>query len=73
MGQSIDLNAKSDIAEANVGQMVHEEETEKGPGDGAPLISAFAGLSRSQAIRKFWRIFLAGMAPTLGGMYVSPA
>ncbi|KAH7349636.1 general substrate transporter [Plectosphaerella cucumerina] len=56
--------------EATEPKMTHEEDTEKTTGDAGPLISAFAGLTRAQTMRKFWRLFLAGLAPTLGGMYV---
>lgn len=58
--------------EASEPKMTHEEDTEKTSGGGGPLISAFAGLTRAQTMRKFWRLFLAGLAPTLGGMYVGP-
>jgi hypothetical protein len=67
MKESVDPKANFEAAEASAGQMFHED-TKEGPGDGAPLISEFAGISRSQTIRKFWHLFIAGLAPTLGGM-----
>ncbi|KAJ0415216.1 general substrate transporter [Aspergillus carlsbadensis] len=35
-----------------------------------PPVSAFANMSRGQCIRKFWRLYGAGLIVSLGGMYV---
>lgn len=34
------------------------------------LLSAFASATRTEIIRKFWRLILTGLAVSLGGMYI---
>lgn len=35
-----------------------------------PPVSAFATLTRAQAVRKFWRLYLCGLGACVAGMYV---
>jgi hypothetical protein len=48
-----------------------EDKTIQGisPDGNTLLVSAFATYSQRQIVRKFWRLYLIGLAASLGGMY----
>lgn len=53
-------------------QHVAELEFEKPQVEALPVTSAFATLPRAACIRKFWRLFAAGLCVAISGMYVVP-
>jgi hypothetical protein len=36
--------------------------------DDAPVVSAFATLTRAQCVKKFWRLYMAGLGVSIAGM-----
>ncbi|KNB20691.1 hypothetical protein FOXG_17554 [Fusarium oxysporum f. sp. lycopersici 4287] len=63
--------AKS-LKNVDIVQAEHEHDEKKGAGDAAPT-SAFAGLTRAQCVRKFWRLYITGLGVSLAGMYAGYA
>ncbi|KAG5747361.1 hypothetical protein H9Q70_009954 [Fusarium xylarioides] len=63
--------AKS-LENIDIVQAEHEHDEKKGTGDTAPT-SAFAGLTRAQCVRKFWRLYITGLGVSLAGMYAGYA
>ncbi|KAF5559111.1 general substrate transporter [Fusarium phyllophilum] len=60
------------LENVDVVQAEHEHDEKKGTGDVAPT-SAFAGLTRAQCVRKFWRLYITGLGVSLAGMYAGYA
>jgi hypothetical protein len=66
--REVSTMAKS-LENFDIAQAEHEHDEKKGTGDAAPT-SAFAGLTRAQCVRKFWRLYITGLGVSLAGMYV---
>jgi hypothetical protein len=56
------------LENVDIVQAENEHDEKKGTGDAAPT-SAFAGLTRAQCVRKFWRLYITGLGVSLAGMY----
>jgi hypothetical protein len=48
--------------------VVQEEHGEKGAHEATAVTSAFAGLTRAQCVKKFWRLYITGLGVSLAGM-----
>ncbi|KAH7258754.1 hypothetical protein MRS44_009735 [Fusarium solani] len=53
--------------------VVQEEHGEKGAHEATAVTSAFAGLTRAQCVKKFWRLYITGLGVSLAGMYAGYA
>lgn len=61
---------------ANADELNHIDDVpqnEKANDEITPITSAFAGLTRAQAVRKFWRLYATGLMVSIGAMYASLA
>ncbi|EEU37366.1 uncharacterized protein NECHADRAFT_86296 [Fusarium vanettenii 77-13-4] len=57
---------------ANADELNHIDDVpqnEKANDEITPITSAFAGLTRAQAVRKFWRLYATGLMVSIGAMY----
>jgi hypothetical protein len=65
---------KSSVANADeLGHIDDVPQNEKANDEITPITSAFAGLTRAQAVRKFWRLYATGLMVSIGAMYASLA
>ncbi|KAM5341255.1 hypothetical protein ACJ41O_015364 [Fusarium nematophilum] len=57
----------------NAVEVVQAENGKHKAHDTAPITSAFAGLTRAECIKKFWRLYVTGLGVSLAGMYAGYA
>ncbi|KAL6354046.1 hypothetical protein LRP88_12598 [Fusarium phalaenopsidis] len=51
--------------------VVQEEHGEKGAHEATAVTSAFAGLTRAQCVKKFWRLYITGLGVSLAGIIIA--